>query len=296
MNNAPTRRGFFQGAGAAAAGAMAAGALQPCLAAAAPPASEPKNAGMHLGLVTYMVGANMDLPTLIKTCEQTGMEGVELRSTHKHGVEPSLDAEGRARVRELFSKTKVRLVALGSACEYHSPKPEVVKANIEQTNAFVQLAADLGAWGVKVRPNGLPKEVPEDKTLRQIAGAVRECGEFAKDKGIVIVVECHGGGTSDPHRMAKIMEHCNHPSVGLCWNCNGGDVKNGSIRENFELCKAWIQHLHIHDLYDRYPYRELFDSLKATKFTRYTMIEMGGTSDPVRVLRYYRALWETLAR
>jgi len=121
-----------------------------------------------------MVCAKMDLPTVIKCCEDSGMEGVELRSTHKHGVEPTLDAAGREKVKEAFAKTKVKLVALGSACEFHSPKPEVVKKNIESTGQFVQLAADLGAWGVKVRPNGLRKDVPEDTTLRQIAGAFAE--------------------------------------------------------------------------------------------------------------------------
>ena len=46
---------------------------------------------MQLGLVTYQWGADWDLPTLIKNCEKTGFRGVELRTTHKHGVEPSLD-------------------------------------------------------------------------------------------------------------------------------------------------------------------------------------------------------------
>ena len=48
---------------------------------------------MKLGIVTYMWGADWDLPTLIKNCEATGFEGVELRSTQKHGVEPSLTKE-----------------------------------------------------------------------------------------------------------------------------------------------------------------------------------------------------------
>jgi len=296
MGQKRTRRRFLGDGLAAGAATMALGAAQRPAGAAEPPL-QPKEAKMHLGLVTYMVGARMDLPTLIKTCEQTGMEGVELRSTHKHGVEPTIDAEARAKVKALFAKTKVRLVGLGSACEYHSPNPDVVKRNIEHTRAFVDLAADLGAWGVKVRPNGLPKEVPEDKTLRQIAGALRECGDYAKGKGIVLFTECHGRGTSDPPRMAKIMEYCGHPSVCLCWNCNGVDIdrKTGSIKANFNLCKPWIQHVHIHDLYAGYPWRELFDLLKEMKFSRYTMIEMGATSDPVRVLRYYRALWETMA-
>lgn len=294
MDTGTTRRGFLGNGLAAAAGAAAVAAAP---GAAGAPAATTGDGKMHLGLVTYMVGAKMDLPTLIKTCEQTGMEGVELRSTHKHGVEPSLDAAARAKVKALFARTKVKLVGLGSACEYHSPNPDVVKRNIEQTRAFVDLAADLGAWGVKVRPNGLPKGVPEDKTLRQIAGALRECGDYAKGKGIVLFTECHGRGTSDPPRMARIMHYCDHPSVCLCWNCNGVDVdrKTGTIQANFDLCKPWIQHVHIHDLYGGYPYRELFGLLKAMKFSRYTMIEMGATADPARVLRYYRALWETMA-
>ena len=81
MNAEENRREFFRDGLAIGAGALAAGAgPAAALAAAAPPAKA--KARMHLGLVTYMIGARMDLKTLIKTCEQTGMEGVELRSTH----------------------------------------------------------------------------------------------------------------------------------------------------------------------------------------------------------------------
>ena len=289
MNGRVSRRGFLGAMAAAGAGA------------AVPAGAVAKGAGqrpaIHLGLVTYMIGARMDLPALIKLCEQTGLEGLELRSTHKHGVEPTLDAAGRARVRQLFAKTRVRLVGLGSACEFHSPDPAVVQKNIDLTKAFVDLAADVGAWGVKVRPNGLPKGVPEEKTLAQIAEALKRCGDHAERKRVVIFVECHGRGTSEPRRMARIMELCAHPQVCLCWNCNSVDIdrKSGSIRKNFELCQKWIRHAHIHDLYAGYPYRELFGYLKAMSFDRYTMIESPGTSDPVRVLRFYRALWETMA-
>ena len=53
---------------------------------------------MKLGMVTYMWGAEWDLPTLIKNCADAGFEGVELRSTHKHGVEVTLSKEQRAEV------------------------------------------------------------------------------------------------------------------------------------------------------------------------------------------------------
>ncbi len=283
-----TRRGFLGGAAA-----LGGAALLPLEASAAQAAQRP---AFHLGLVTYMIGARMDLPALIRLCEQTGLEGLELRSTHKHGVEPTLDAAGRARVRQLFARTRVRLVGLGSACEFHSPERAVVEKNIALTKAFVDLAADVGAWGVKVRPNGLPSGVPEEKTLTQIADALKRCGDYAERKKVVLFVECHGRGTSEPRRMARIMELCGHPQVCLCWNCNSVDIdrKSGSIRKNFELCQKWIRHAHIHDLYAGYPYREFFSLLKGVGFGGYTMIEAPATNDPVRVLRYYRALWETM--
>ena len=76
---------------------------------------------MQLGLVTYMWGAEWDVPTIIKNCRATGFAGVELRSGHKHGVEPTLSKAARREVAARFEDSGVTLVGLGSACEYHSP-------------------------------------------------------------------------------------------------------------------------------------------------------------------------------
>src|SRR5688572_13266656 len=120
---------------------------------------------MQLGLVTYMWGAEWDVPTLIKNCTESGFGGVELRSGHKHGVEPTLSESQRDEIAKRFADSAVKLVGLGSACEYHSPDPEVLKKNIELTKEFVRLCHDVGGTGVKVRPNGLPPEVPVEKTI-----------------------------------------------------------------------------------------------------------------------------------
>ena len=247
-----------------------------------------------LGMVTYMVGAQMDLPTLIDVCEKSGMEGVELRTTHKHGVEPSLDAAGRAKVRETFDKTKVKLVALGSICEFHAADPAVVQKNIDLTKEFVKLAADLGAWGVKVRPNGFRKDVPQEQSLKQIGEAVAQCAEFAKEKGIVIAVEMHGA-PSDAPNMAKIMEASKHPRAGLCWNSNGGDAKSGSVKANFDLVKQWLVHCHVRDLTKSdYPWQELMTCLKGLGYTGYTMLETSTKENPVEFLKKQRAAWEKM--
>ena len=96
---------------------------------------------LHLGMVTYMWGAEWDLPTLIKNCTDTGYEAVELRTTHKHGVEVSLNKDQRADVKKRFADSPVKLIGLGSACEYHSADHGVVKQNVELTKQFVELSA-----------------------------------------------------------------------------------------------------------------------------------------------------------
>ena len=45
---------------------------------------------MKLGLVTYNMAKDWDIPTIINNCTETGFEGVELRTTHAHKVEVSL--------------------------------------------------------------------------------------------------------------------------------------------------------------------------------------------------------------
>jgi sugar phosphate isomerase/epimerase len=247
---------------------------------------------MQLGMVTYLWGAKWDLPTLIKNCEQTGFAGVELRSTHAHGVEPTLNDKQREDVRKRFEDSPVTCVGLGSACEYHSTDPAVVKKNIELTKQFVILAHDVGATGVKVRPNGLNKDEDPRETVERIGKALHKCGEFAEGYGQEIRVEVHGRGTQDPKIMRQIFDVADHPSVRLCWNSNPGEVKDGSIAEPFKLLKDTLANvIHIHRLYDPYPYRELFGLLKQIDYGGWCLSESPATEDPIEVMHYYRVLF-----
>ena len=250
---------------------------------------------MRLGLVTYNVGRDWDIDTIIEQLEASGFEAVELRSTHRHGVEPGLASERVEQVRRQFEASRVRLLGLGSACEFHSPDAAVRRANVRETARFVELAHDLGCWGVKVRPNGLPEGVPRDVTVRRIGEALRACGDHAAGYGVEIWGEVHGKGTQQPEVMREIMDSCGHPSVGICWNSNPTDIRDGSIRPAFDLLKSFIRNVHIRDLPD-YPHRELFRLLQSAGYDRYTLAETAQSCEPERYLRYYAALWRELVR
>jgi len=253
---------------------------------------------MKLGLVTYNLARNWDLPAIIERCEELGLAAVELRTTHKHGVEPSLSKSQRAEVKKRFANSKVVLWGLGTTCEFHEPDPAAVARNVEQAKQFAELARDVGAKGIKVRPNRLPKGIDEEKTLEQIGTSLRVCGEAAAGLGIEVWVEVHGSGTAHPPRMRRIMDIADHPNVGVTWNSNYPlDLKDGSIRPYFELLRHKIYSVHINELVNGYPYRELFTLLNAAGYDRYTLIEAQALKgDPIedtaRFLRFYKALWE----
>lgn len=288
-----SRRSFLAGAAGTAAGSFL-----PSLCAA------DEAAKFKLGIVTYNVPKDWDLPTLLKVCKEVGIAAVECRTSHKHGVEPKLSADERKTVKKQFADAGVVFWGCGSVCEFHSEKPEVVKKNIEECKEFIQLVHDLGGVGVKVRPNGITKGSTEEKTFAQIGAALHECGKAADAAGVEIWVEVHGAVTQVPKNMKAIMEACGHKKVGVTWNSNGTDIENKSVASAFELLKPWIKSCHINDLTNdakgTYPYRELFKLLRGIGYDRYTLCEVGTAYPDVakgtEFLKGYKKLWDELVK
>jgi len=256
---------------------------------------------LKLGLVTYNWGKDWDVPTVIVNCANTGFSGVELRSTHKHGVEITLNKEQRTEVRKRFEDSDVEIVGLGSACEYHSPDSAIVKKNIEETKAFIELCHDVGGSGVKVRPNGFSSGVPIEKTLLQIGECLNEVAKYGADYGIQIRLEVHGKGTCELPHIKTIMDVADHPGNTICWNCNPEDLRGEGFSNNYDLVKERMGTVHIHDLRTTgYPWQDLFDRLRACEapgFTGWTLIEEGAMPDDiVSAMRENRRVWERLTR
>lgn len=252
-------------------------------------------------MVTYMTAADWSVDDIISGCESYGFEGVELRTTHAHGVEPSLSASRRREVRARFEDSPVVLWGLGTTCEFHSAEQAEVERNIEEARRFIFLARDVGAVGIKVRPNGLQEAagIPRQQTLEQIGRAFAKVGESGKDHGVEVWMEVHGKDTCRPENMRSIMDACECDNCFVCWNSNMTDVdEKGSIDESFALLRPWIRSCHITELVNPdYPYRRLFELLRGSGYgDRFTLAEIQKSGDPERFLPYYRALWAELSR
>lgn len=262
-----TRRRFVKQSVAAGIG-FAAFSRFPAMSAMA-------KSGMKFGLVTYMWGYDWDLPTLISNCEKTGLLGIELRTQHAHKVETNLTPVQRSEIKKMFADSPVECIGYGANFEYHSPDPAKLKTNIEQTKEYIKLCKDIGATGIKVKPNDLPKEVPKEKTIAQIGASLNEVGRFARDYDQLVRVEVHGNLTQELSNMKAIFDHVTEPNVKVCWNCNDQDLLPPGLEGNFNMVKKWFgDTVHVRELnIGEYPYQQLFNLFAGINYKGWILLE-----------------------
>jgi len=251
---------------------------------------------LKIGLMTYLLGSKWDIDTIIKNCTETGYLSVELRTTHAHGVEVTLNQSQRAEVKKRFQDSAIETISLASAFQYHSPDPAELKKNIEGTKEYILLARDVGATGIRVFPNALPPNVPPEKTMEQIGKALAEVGKFGNDHGVEVRVCVHGTGTDSVPVIKKIIDYSQSPFVYVNWNCNPSDTQGNGLEYNFNLVRDRIRGVHIHDLHDpSYPYRQFFRLLSESGYKGYCNAEIGRIScEPVEFMKVYKGLFLAL--
>jgi len=250
--------------------------------------------GMKFGLVTYQWGRDWDLPTVIANCEKTKVLGVELRTEHAHKVESNLSAQQRKEVKKRFADSSVTLVGMGTNFAFHYAEKDKLAKDIEGAKAYVLLSRDIGGLGVKVKPNDLPKGVPQEKTIEQIGKSLNELGKFGADYGQKIRLEVHGGCSRLPIIKA-IMDVADHPNVGVCWNCNEQDLEGEGLEYNFNLVKGrFSDTVHVRELnIGDYPYQQLINLFAAMDYKGWILLEARTEpKDRVAALAEQRTVWD----
>src|SRR5881397_4365805 len=84
---------------------------------------------------------------------------------------------------------------LGASAQMHDMDPAKHAEQLDEARRFIDLAQALGAPYVRVFGNEYVPGVPRDKMLAHIASALRELGDYARRKGVTVIVESHGAFT-----------------------------------------------------------------------------------------------------
>ncbi|SEL14263.1 sugar phosphate isomerase/epimerase family protein [Parapedobacter koreensis] len=252
---------------------------------------------MKLGFVTYLWGKDWNVPTLIKHCTDTDLQGVELRVDHAHNVTPEMSKQARLAIRKQFADSPVAIVGMGTNQQYDFPDQNALKASIVRTKEFIKLSADIGGSGVKVKPNAFHRDVPREKTMAQIGASLNELAAYAADFGQQLRLEVHGEETQELPNIKAIMDYADHPNATLCWNCNPQDLHGKGFQYNFDLVKhRFGDTIHVREL-DRtdYPYTALLENLAAMDYGGWILLECHtDPTDKVGSMRAQRAVFDRI--
>ena len=242
--------------------------------------------GPQLGLTTYMIGSKWTFPQLIEYLPNFEIFGLEFRTDLKfgHGVELDSPKSRRAEVKKLFADSPVKLVGVACGERYDSPDAAKLEKSIERTKELLQFCADLGSPGLRVFPNDFQKEVPQEKTLEQIAESLRKLAPTAESLGVELRLEAHGNAGLLPH-LATIAKAVNNPKVRIMLNSDFRDTKGEGLSANLEMVKPYLAGIaHIHDLtaknYTEAKFYETqFAFLKNAGWNGFCMLEIGDKPD-----------------
>ena len=267
----PDRRDFL----AASAAMLVAGPAAFAAAARRSMEHGPGDSGdLAFGMVTYLWGRDLSLPELLTACRDAGLDGVELRTTHAHGVERTLGDDARREIRRRLADSPVRIVGLGSDERFDSPDPARLAAAKEATLEFLELSASIGGRGVKVKPDSFHVGVDRQRTIDQIGRSLGELAPAAADLGQELRLEVHGQ-CADPAIIKRIMEIADHPAVVVCWNSNPRDLRGRGFRRHYDLLRPHFGGtVHVRELGDtRYPSADLLRLLMRDGYAGMVLLE-----------------------
>jgi len=103
------------------------------------------------------------------------------------------------------------LIMLDTPGAYAASDKAVRETAIEKACVFMHGAAQLGCYAIRINAPG--DGTPEEHAKRMIESGFR-LAEYAATLNLYVLIENHGGLSSDPNWLVPIMEQVNHPNFG----------------------------------------------------------------------------------
>ena len=137
------------------------------------------------------------------------------------------------------------LIMVDHAGELADPDPEKLKEAIANHKIWIDAAALMGAHSVRANLFG---EL-DPATWHQLSVAsLSELGSYGKKVGINIIIENHGGWSSDGQKLAAVMKEVNMDNVGtlpdfgnFCVQREGGERWGAPCVEEYDTYKGTME-------------------------------------------------------
>ena len=229
------------------------------------------------------------MPQIIAMSAREGYDGIELRFVQGEDSLwklPAFSGTELASTKRILADYGLTISCLDTSCRFHSPEPAEREGWIGEGKRMADLAAELGAPGLRVFGDTIQPGADRASTQSWIADSIRELAEINASRGIEVWIENHGdfAGASEA---AAILQQSASPNAGVVWDpANSFVAHQQRPGEGAPILQSAIRHVHIKDLRrerndwkyvltgeGEFPLLELKASLEDLKYDRFISFE-----------------------
>ena len=230
MPQSISRRSFLKRTSLFAAGAAAlTGSASAAFAAKRPPLYEISLAEWSLNEPIF--AGEIDHLEFAKIAADLGIHGVEYVNQFFKDKAKDLDyLREMTAVADGEGVTQVLIMIDGEGQLGHPDEAERIQA-VENHYKWVEAAQFLGCHGIRI--NGYSEGSYEEQ-LKLVADGFSRLAEFADDHNINLMIENHGGFSSNGNWVVELMQEVSHPRVGTLPDFGNFRIRDGETYSSYK--------------------------------------------------------------
>lgn len=227
----------------------------------------------------------LDFPTV--AAREYGVDAVEYVSTFYRGRAADFDYLERLRENARAAAVKSVLIMIDGEGDLAAEDDEARRTAVEKHFKWVAAARFLGCHAIRVNVSG---SGAPDAQLAHAADSLRRLAEVARDYGIAVIVENHGGLSSNGAWLAEVMRRADHAGVGTLPDFGNFHLGDGvsydryqGVTELMPFARGVSAKSHEFDAEGnevRTDYRRMLRIVVAAGYRGYLGIEYEGEADP----------------
>ncbi len=233
--------------------------------------------------------SNLDFPTF--TQEKFGIDAVEYVSVffpEGKAKDPKYLNELNHRAKEAGVKNNLIMVDLWkyeTAAASAEKRKEAAEAHYE----WIDAAHALGCPTIRINANTHDKTMTYEAMLDAFADGMRKIGEYAAQENINVVLENHGGYSSNGKWVTELMQRVNMPNCGTLPDFGNNHITENEDYDPYVLVREMMPHAKAvsakSSAFDaqgnevRIDYLKMMQIVEDAGFNGYVGIEYGGTHE-----------------
>jgi sugar phosphate isomerase/epimerase len=226
---------------------------------------------------------------IMEIAADAGYDGIELRFVEGEGSLWKLAAFSGTQIaatRRALTDLGLVIACVDTSCRFHSPDAGEREAAIVEGERMSDMAAELGAPGIRVFGDTIQPGTDHDSTRNWIAESIRNLADRTAQKGVQVWLETHGDFVA-AGETAAILRECGSPCMGVVWDPVNSLIATGeTLAHGAALLGSAIRHVHVKDFRQTkdgvqyvltgegiFPWQDLSQALKKLQYDRFLSFE-----------------------